>query len=90
MELASEVFREAVVRLFDAPLDIVATAHVFHDPLTAELKQRTDVERERVRTRRATACRGSSHSACSNRRHAGADRASLGVASSEFEPREAR
>jgi nucleoside-triphosphatase len=48
MELASEVFREAVLRLFDSPLDIVATVHVFHDPLTAELKQRTDVERERV------------------------------------------
>jgi nucleoside-triphosphatase len=45
MELASERFREAVSRLFDAPVDLVATVHAFRDPFTDRLKQRSDVER---------------------------------------------
>ena len=48
MELASEPFREAVRRIFDSAVDVVATVHVFRHPLTDELKQRSDVERIRV------------------------------------------
>jgi len=48
MELASKRFREAVSRLLDAPVDLVATVHVFRDPFTDRLKQRADVERIRV------------------------------------------
>jgi len=48
MELASEAFRDAVVALFDAPVDVVATVHVFRHPLTDGLKRRADVERVRV------------------------------------------
>jgi nucleoside-triphosphatase len=51
MELASERFREAVSRLLDAPVELVATVHVFRDPFTDGLKQRPDVERVHV-TRR--------------------------------------
>jgi nucleoside-triphosphatase len=48
MELASEPFREAVSRLFDAPVDLVATVHLFRHPFTDGLKRRPDVERVRV------------------------------------------
>ena len=48
MELASERFCDAVQRVFDAPLDVVATVHVFRDAFTAALKRRPDVERVRV------------------------------------------
>ena len=48
MELASERFREAASRVLDAPVDLVATVHVFRDPFTDRLKQRADVERIRV------------------------------------------
>ena len=48
MELASERFRQAVQRLFDAPLDVVAAVHVFRDPFTEALKRRPNVERVRV------------------------------------------
>jgi nucleoside-triphosphatase len=48
MELASQRFRAAVTRLFDVPVDLVATVHVFRDPFTDELKRRADVERIRV------------------------------------------
>jgi nucleoside-triphosphatase len=44
MELASTLFREAVTRLFDLPLDAVATVHVSCDPVTEALKRRPDVE----------------------------------------------
>jgi nucleoside-triphosphatase len=45
MELASKRFREAVSRLFGARVDLVATVHVFRDPFTDRLKERTDIER---------------------------------------------
>lgn len=48
MELASERFREAVSRLFDGTVDLVATIHVFREPFTDELKRRADVELVRV------------------------------------------
>jgi nucleoside-triphosphatase len=48
MELASSRFRDAVSRLLDDAIDIVATVHDFRDPFTDELKQREDVERLRV------------------------------------------
>jgi nucleoside-triphosphatase len=48
MELASEPFRAAVSRLFDAAVDVVATVHVFRHDLTDALKRRADVERMRV------------------------------------------
>jgi nucleoside-triphosphatase len=48
MELASERFREAARGLFDEPLSIVATTHVFRDALTDALKRRDDVVRVRV------------------------------------------
>jgi nucleoside-triphosphatase len=48
MELASERFREAVSRLFETPVDIVATVHVFRHELTDALKRRADVELVRV------------------------------------------
>jgi nucleoside-triphosphatase len=48
MELASEAFREAALRLFDASVDVVATAHVFRHPFTDALKRRPDVERLQV------------------------------------------
>jgi nucleoside-triphosphatase len=49
MELASRRFREAVSRLLDAPVDIVATVHVFRHPFTDQLKEREDVERIKLR-----------------------------------------
>ena len=48
MELASERFREAVVRLLETSVDLVATVQVFAHPFTDRLKQRDDVERLRV------------------------------------------
>jgi nucleoside-triphosphatase len=48
MELASERFREAVARLFESPVDLVATVHVFREPFTDQLKRRPDVDRVRV------------------------------------------
>lgn len=48
MELASERFRDAVRGLFDAPVDVIATTHVFRDALTDALKRRDDVDRVRV------------------------------------------
>ena len=44
MELASEPFREAVARLFESSIDIVATVHVFRHEVTDTLKRRRDVE----------------------------------------------
>jgi len=48
METASERFRDAVSRLLDAPVDLVATVHVFRHPFTDELKRRPGVELVRV------------------------------------------
>jgi nucleoside-triphosphatase len=48
MELASDRFREAIARVVEAPVDLVATIHVFRDPYTDELKTRSDLERVRV------------------------------------------
>jgi nucleoside-triphosphatase len=48
MELASERFREAVRGLFDTPVNVIATTHVFRDALTDALKRRDDVVRARV------------------------------------------
>jgi nucleoside-triphosphatase len=45
MELASERFREEVSRLFERPVNLVATVHVFRHPVTDSLKRRPDVER---------------------------------------------
>ena len=38
LELASEAFREAVSRLLDEPVSLVATVHVFRHPFTDALK----------------------------------------------------
>jgi nucleoside-triphosphatase len=48
MELASERFRDAALRLFDSPMSVVATTHVFRHRLTDSLKRRRDVERVHV------------------------------------------
>jgi nucleoside-triphosphatase len=48
MELASERFREAVMRLLEAPVDLVATVHVYRHPLTDRLKRRRDIERVKL------------------------------------------
>ena len=48
MELASERFCEAVTRLLEAPVDLVATVHVHRHPLTDRLKRRPDVERVKL------------------------------------------
>jgi nucleoside-triphosphatase len=48
MELASEPFREAVRKLFDGPVPIVATVHTFRHPVTDELKARADVTTVRL------------------------------------------
>jgi nucleoside-triphosphatase len=48
MELASARFRKAMADVFETPVDLVATIHVFRDPFTDELKTRSDVERVRV------------------------------------------
>jgi nucleoside-triphosphatase len=44
MELASDPFREAVVRVLDADVALVATVHRFRHPFTDALKARSDVE----------------------------------------------
>jgi nucleoside-triphosphatase len=44
MELASELFREAVLELFDNPGTVVATVQRARHPLTDALKRRRDVE----------------------------------------------
>lgn len=51
MELASERFREAVARLFERPVAVVATVHAHPHPFTDALKRRDDVELERVTPR---------------------------------------
>ena len=48
MELRSQRFRDAVLRLLDGPSGLVATIHVSRDPFTDALKRRPDVERVRV------------------------------------------
>jgi nucleoside-triphosphatase len=48
MELASRQFREALERLFEAEVDVVATVHVFTHPVTDALKERSDVQVLRV------------------------------------------
>lgn len=44
MELASELFRDAVAALFAADTPIVATVHAHRHPFTDGLKRRDDVE----------------------------------------------
>jgi nucleoside-triphosphatase len=48
MELASKGFREAVVRLFDQPVPIVASVQMGRHPITDALKRRPDVEKLRL------------------------------------------
>jgi nucleoside-triphosphatase len=48
MELHSRAFREAVARLFDRQVHVVATVHRFRDPFTDALKRRPGVEVMRV------------------------------------------
>jgi nucleoside-triphosphatase len=48
MELASQRFCDEVSALFDRPIPVVATIHVFQHPFTDALKRRDDVERLRV------------------------------------------
>jgi nucleoside-triphosphatase len=48
MELASERFRDAVSRLLDTQVDLVATVHVFRNQFTDDLKRRPDVELVKV------------------------------------------
>ena len=48
MELASERFRDTALRLFDAPVNVIATTHVSRYSLTDSLKRRRDVERVQV------------------------------------------
>jgi nucleoside-triphosphatase len=51
MELASSAFRAAVAELFDQPVRLVATIHVFGHPFTDALKRRADVTTLRVTPR---------------------------------------
>ncbi|SOE07668.1 nucleoside-triphosphatase [Streptomyces sp. Ag109_G2-15] len=44
MELACTAFRDAVITLFAADIDVVATVHAHHDPFTDALKRRADIE----------------------------------------------
>ncbi|MCU7821139.1 hypothetical protein KSNIM_05585 [Kitasatospora sp. DSM 101779] len=44
MELAHPPFREAVLAVFAADVDVVATVHAQHGPFTDVLKRRPDVE----------------------------------------------
>jgi nucleoside-triphosphatase len=44
MELASEAFRSAVVRLLEQPVSFVATVHVARHPFTDPLKRRPEME----------------------------------------------
>ena len=48
MELASKRFREAVVRLFDQPVPIVASVQMSRHPITDALKRRPDAETLRL------------------------------------------
>ena len=48
MELASKRFREAVVRLFDQPVPIVASVQMGRHPITDALKRRPDAETLRL------------------------------------------
>ncbi len=48
MEIASQPFRETMLRIFDGPDDVVATTHVARHEFTDALKRRGDVERIRV------------------------------------------
>jgi nucleoside-triphosphatase len=43
MELHSKPFREAVARLFEEPVPVVATVHRFQHPFTDALKRQVDV-----------------------------------------------
>lgn len=51
MELASEAFRDAVMRCFASAPALVATVHTFKHPFTDRLKGRDDVEVVRVTVR---------------------------------------
>ncbi len=44
MELASSRFRDAVHRLFEQPLPLLATVHAHRHPFTDDIKRRADVE----------------------------------------------
>ncbi|MGW5346814.1 nucleoside-triphosphatase [Streptomyces sp. HUAS TT3] len=44
MELACEAFRSAVITLFSADIDVVATVHAHRDPFTDALKRHADIE----------------------------------------------
>ncbi|WP_327412388.1 nucleoside-triphosphatase [Streptomyces sp. NBC_01233] len=44
MELACTAFRDAVITLFTADVDVVATVHAHRDPFTDALKRRADIE----------------------------------------------
>jgi nucleoside-triphosphatase len=48
MELASEAFRDAVSRLLEQRVRVVATVHVARDDFTDDLKRRPDIELVRV------------------------------------------
>jgi nucleoside-triphosphatase len=48
MEIASQTFRDAVLRVLDGPADVVATTHAARHAFTDALKRRRDVERIRV------------------------------------------
>jgi nucleoside-triphosphatase len=48
MELASERFRDAVSRLLEQAVPLVATVHAYRHPFTDALKRREDVELERI------------------------------------------
>lgn len=48
MELASEAFRDAVIRIFEGPAPVVATVHVACHPFTDALKRRSGIEVVRV------------------------------------------
>jgi nucleoside-triphosphatase len=51
MELASKAFRDAVSRLLEQPVALVATIHVARHPFTDALKRLPDVELMRVTVR---------------------------------------
>jgi nucleoside-triphosphatase len=48
MELASEAFRDAVSRLLEQPVAVVATVHAARHAFTDDLKRRPDIELLRV------------------------------------------
>jgi nucleoside-triphosphatase len=58
MELASERFCDAVLRLFDQGPPLVATVHVFRHPFTDALKERADVQCLRVTSKSRDALPG--------------------------------